>query len=66
MDAKLIRENFEEQLKTCNENIDKLQKELVKLQEYRVKLVGGIETLDLLEKEESEESAESDESATVE
>ena len=54
MDAKLIRENFEEQLKSCNENIDKLQQELVKLQEYRVKLVGGIETLDLLEKEEEE------------
>jgi len=54
MDAKLIRENFEEQLKSCNENIEKLQQELVKLQEYRVKLVGGIETLDLLEKEEEE------------
>jgi len=54
MDANLIRENFTEQLKTCNENIDKLQKELVKLQEYRVKLVGGIETLDLLDKEEEE------------
>lgn len=55
MDAKLIRENFEEQLKTCNENIEKLQTELAKLQEYRVKLVGGIETLDLLEKEEETE-----------
>jgi|LakMenE01Jun11ns_1017448.scaffolds.fasta_scaffold8282676_2 hypothetical protein len=64
MDANLIRENFTEQLKTCNENIEKLQKELLKLQEYRVKLVGGIETLDLLEKEESE--VEGEESATVE
>lgn len=65
MDANLIRENFTEQLKTCNENIEKLQKELLKLQEYRVKLVGGIETLDLLEKEEGEES-EPDDAATVE
>jgi prefoldin subunit 5 len=63
MDAKLIRENFEEQLKSCNENIDKLQQELVKLQEYRVKLVGGIETLDLLEKEEEETE---DEAASAE
>lgn len=46
-----LREKFDTEMKTCNENIDKLQKELLKLQEYRLKLIGGFETLDLLEKE---------------
>lgn len=49
-----IRETFEEQMKICNENIEKYQKELSKLQEYRIKLIGGFETLDLIEKEDSD------------
>ncbi len=53
-----IKESFEEQLKNTNEQIEKLQSELNRLTEYRVKLIGGLETLQLLEQpeEETEES----------
>lgn len=53
-----IKESFEEQLKNANEQIEKLQSELTRLTEYRVKLIGGLETLQLLEQpeEETEES----------
>jgi len=53
-----IRETFEEQMKICNENIEKYQKELSKLQEYRIKLIGGFETLDLMEKEDSDNNTD--------
>lgn len=58
-----IKESFEEQLKNANEQIEKLQSELSRLTEYRVKLIGGLETLQLLEQpEESTELEESEES----
>jgi hypothetical protein len=58
-----IKESFEEQLKNANEQIEKLQSELARLTEYRVKLIGGLETLQLLEQpEESTELEESEES----
>ncbi len=58
-----IKESFEEQLKNANEQIEKLQSELARLTEYRVKLIGGLETLQLLEQpEESAELEESEES----
>lgn len=53
-----IRETFENQMKICNENIEKYQKELSKLQEYRIKLIGGFETLDLIEKEDSDNNTD--------
>jgi hypothetical protein len=54
-----IKESFEEQLKNANEQIEKLQSELARLTEYRTKLIGGLETLQLLEQpEEAEESTE--------
>ena len=54
-----IKENFEEQLKTTNDQIEKLQSELNRLAEYRVKLIGGLETIKLLEEpEELEEITE--------
>ncbi len=57
-----IKESFEEQLKNANEQIEKLQSELSRLTEYRVKLIGGLETLQLLEQpEESLELKESEE-----
>lgn len=57
-----IKESFEEQLKNANEQIEKLQSELARLTEYRVKLIGGLETLQLLEQpEESLELKESEE-----
>ena len=53
-----IKESFEEQLKNTNEQIQKLQSEIARLNEYRTKLVGGLETLQLLDGEESEEVTE--------
>jgi len=53
-----IKESFEEQLKNANEQIEKLQAELSRLTEYRVKLIGGLETLQLLEQPEGAEEAE--------
>ena len=58
-----IKESFEEQLKNANEQIEKLQSELARLTEYRVKLIGGLETLQLLE--EPEESLELEESEEI-
>jgi len=53
-----IKESFEEQLKNTEEQIQKLQSEIVRLNEYRTKLVGGLETLQLLEGGSSEEVTE--------
>jgi len=48
-----LKQNFENQLKEIDEKIVQIQGELTKAQEYKVKLQGGLETLDLLIKEES-------------
>ena len=53
-----IKESFEEQLKTANEKIEQLQSELTRLNEYRTKLIGGLETLQLLEQPEGEAETE--------
>jgi len=50
-----IKETFEEQLKTVTEKIEELQTELSRLVEYRTKLLGGLETLQLLEEKEGSE-----------
>jgi hypothetical protein len=54
MKPEQIKENFEEQLKSANEQIEKLQAEIAKLSEYRIKLIGGLETLQLMEEKEEE------------
>lgn len=51
MDTIKLRENFETQLAEVEGKIVKIQEELVKAQEYKFKLQGGLETLDLLSKE---------------
>ena len=55
-----LRENFTSQLKTVKEQIIQLEIDLQKAKEYKAKLEGGLETLDLLEKQETlpENSAE--------
>lgn len=59
MTPESIKESFEEQLKNTNDQIQKLQSEIARLNEYRVKLIGGLETLNLLEgNEETEEAVE--------
>jgi hypothetical protein len=50
-----IKETFEEQLKTVTEKIEEHQTELSRLVEYRTKLLGGLETLQLLEEKEGSE-----------
>jgi len=47
--------NFETQLKEVDAKIVSVQAELEKLKEYKLKLVGGIETLELISSQESNE-----------
>lgn len=51
MDTTQLRENFQTQLAEIEGKIVKIQEELNKAQEYKLKLQGGLETLDLLSKE---------------
>jgi len=50
-DTAKLKGEFEAQLKDADGKITKLKEELVKLNEYRTKLVGGLETLVLLEEQ---------------
>jgi hypothetical protein len=52
MDTEALRKNFEAQLKKINEQILGIESDLERAKEYRAKLIGGMETLDLLEKGE--------------
>ena len=45
-----LKENFLNQTKEIDEKIEQLKAELNKAQEYKIKLQGGLETLELLEK----------------
>lgn len=54
-----LKKNFEDQIKKVNEQIAQLESELEKAKEYKFKLLGGLETLELLDQEVvSEESTE--------
>lgn len=57
MNADTLRTNFNNQLKETEGQIAKLKGELEKLEEYKLKLQGGLETLELLSSQESEEEA---------
>lgn len=48
MDTEQLRKNFDEQLASTEKQITELKANLAKAEEYKLKLVGGIETLDLL------------------
>lgn len=59
MDTKELRKNFEEQLASTDKQIAELETNLAKAREYKLKLSGGLETLDLLNPpKEEEETAE--------
>lgn len=64
MDTATLKENFQNQLKDIEEKISKLQEELEKAKEYRLKLQGGMETLELLSSQE--EPAQAVETEVVE
>ena len=51
MDPTQLKANFEEQIATTEKQIAELEENLVKAKEYKLKLVGGLETLGLLEGE---------------
>jgi hypothetical protein len=52
METSKLRENFEAQLKKINETIVGIENDLERAKEYKAKLVGGMETLDILERGE--------------
>jgi hypothetical protein len=56
METSKLRENFEAQLKKINETILGIETDLERAKEYKAKLVGGMETLDLLDKGELPET----------
>lgn len=58
MDTLKLREEFEKQLKDYEFQIKKGEQELAKLREYKTKLEGGLETLDLLEKQDGSDSSQ--------
>lgn len=49
MEIEALRKNFEDQLTQAEKQIEELEINLLKAREYRTKLVGGMETLNLLE-----------------
>lgn len=53
-DTSKLKGEFEAQLKDADAKITKVKEELVRLNEYRTKLVGGLETLGLLEEQNKE------------
>ena len=56
MDPTQLKKNFEEQISKTDSQIIELEANLTKAKEYRIKLEGGLETLNLLE-EKPEEGA---------
>ena len=58
MDPAQLKTNFEEQIGKTDAHIAELETNLAKAKEYKLKLVGGLETLGLLEqKEETPDAA---------
>ena len=58
METAELRKNFEEQLASTDKQIAELESNLAKAKEYKLKLAGGLETLDLLNPKEEETPAE--------
>ena len=56
MAATDLKTNFQNQLKEIDEKIEQIQSELLKAKEYKLKLQGGLETLELLEQQETGET----------
>lgn len=48
MDIEALKNNFDEQLAQAEKQISELETNLEKAREYRTKLLGGLETLNLL------------------
>ena len=59
MDPAQLKKNFEEQIANTVKQITELEASLVKAKEYKIKLEGGLETLNLLEEKPEETAAPS-------
>ena len=57
MEAAKIRSEFTRQLSETEVKITSAEKSLTELKEYRIKIIGGLETLDLLESPDPDELA---------
>tara|TARA_B100000900_G_scaffold22684_1_gene17719 strand:- start:286 stop:486 length:201 start_codon:yes stop_codon:yes gene_type:complete len=57
MDPAQLKKNFEEQIATTEKQITELEANLLKAKEYKLKLVGGLETLGLLENDSEQPPA---------
>lgn len=60
-----LRSNFQEQLKTITEKVNALAAELKQAEEFRLKLIGGLETLQILDPVSEEEVAQDSEPSEV-
>lgn len=58
MDTAELKKNFEDQLASTDKQIAELEANLAKAREYKLKLAGGLETLDLLNPPTEESPAE--------
>ena len=66
MDTEQLKKNFVDQLEQADKQIAELETNLVKAREYKLKLQGGLETLELLNPSEPEEEAEAAPTEVVE
>tara|TARA_B000000532_G_scaffold101723_1_gene81669 strand:+ start:4913 stop:5110 length:198 start_codon:yes stop_codon:yes gene_type:complete len=57
MDPVTLKKNFEEQIAKTDTQIRELEENLVKAKEYKIKLQGGLETINLLEEKPEETPA---------
>ena len=57
MDPAQLKKNFDEQIATTVKQIGELEENLTKAKEYKIKLEGGLETLNLLEEKPEEADA---------
>ena len=57
MDPLQLKKNFEEQIAKTDTQIRELEENLVKAKEYKIKLQGGLETINLLEEKPEETDA---------
>ena len=55
MDSSQLRIEFEKQIKDADAKITAAENNLRQLQDYKTKLIGGMETLDLLDAPKEEE-----------
>ena len=59
MDPATLRKNFEDQIAQTDSQIKELEQNLVKAKDYRTKLTGDLETLNLLEHDSPDAPSES-------